>query len=161
MFLSKTSLLLCRHLDVLLEEAKKLMEFCEHDGILHLHGLIMQRDNYSLILEYMPLGSLIDFRKQFTPRFPLFVRFFMQVSSAMDFLHSHKPTILHLDLKADNILLDGAMNAKVWYGKKCLPSPDWVWWKGNSFFFQSCMHLNQIGNHFSKITWFSTKNGNS
>uniref|UniRef100_K1R9G5 Ankyrin repeat and protein kinase domain-containing protein 1 n=1 Tax=Magallana gigas TaxID=29159 RepID=K1R9G5_MAGGI len=102
-----------KHLDVLLEEAKKLMEFCEHDGILHLHGLIMQRDNYSLILEYMPLGSLIDFRKQFTPRFPLFVRFFMQVSSAMDFLHSHKPTILHLDLKADNILLDGAMNAKV------------------------------------------------
>lgn len=102
-----------KHLDVLLEEAKKLMEFCEHDGILHLHGLIMQRDNYSLILEYMPLGSLIDFRKQFTPQFPLFVRFFMQVSSAMDFLHSHKPTILHLDLKADNILLDGAMNAKV------------------------------------------------
>lgn len=89
------------------------MEFCEHDGILHLHGLIMQRDNYSLILEYMPLGSLIDFRKQFTPQFPLFVRFFMQVSSSMDFLHSHKPTILHLDLKADNILLDGAMNAKV------------------------------------------------
>lgn len=121
MFLSKTCLLLCRHLDVLLEEAKKLMEFCEHDGILHLHGLIMQRDNYSLILEYMPLGSLIDFRKQFTPRFPLFVRFFMQVSSAMDFLHSHKPTILHLDLKADNILLDGAMNAKVYMKKNVCP----------------------------------------
>ncbi|XP_062599790.1 uncharacterized protein LOC134261368 isoform X2 [Saccostrea cucullata] len=102
-----------KHLNVLQAEAKKLMEFCEHDGILHLYGLIMQRDNYSLILEYMPLGSLIDFRKQFSPQFPLYVRFLMEVSSAMDFLHSHKPTILHLDLKADNILLDGGMHAKV------------------------------------------------
>ncbi|XP_061163410.1 receptor-interacting serine/threonine-protein kinase 3-like isoform X2 [Saccostrea echinata] len=102
-----------KHLDVLQAEAKKLMEFCEHDGILHLYGLIMQRDNYSLILEYMPLGSLIDFRKQFSPQFPLYVRFLMEVSSAMDFLHSRIPTILHLDLKADNILLDGDMHAKV------------------------------------------------
>jgi serine/threonine protein kinase len=35
------------------------------------------------------------------------------VIDGMTFLHGHDPTILHLDLKADNILLDKGLRAKV------------------------------------------------
>ena len=73
----------------------------------------MERDNYSLILEYMPLGSLTEFRKEFRVQFPLFVRIAKEVISALDWLHSRDPQVLHLDLKADNILLDKNICAKV------------------------------------------------
>lgn len=63
MFLLKIFLFFCRYLDVFLEEVKKLMEFCEYDGIFYFYGFIMQRDNYFFILEYMFFGSFIDFRK--------------------------------------------------------------------------------------------------
>lgn len=41
MFLLKICLFFCRYLDVFLEEVKKLMEFCEYDGIFYFYGFIM------------------------------------------------------------------------------------------------------------------------
>ncbi|KAK3085932.1 hypothetical protein FSP39_010946 [Pinctada imbricata] len=107
------SYLKSRHIDVLQQEAQKLRELCQHEGILDLHGLVMERDNYSLILEYMPLGSLTEFRKEFSVQFPLFVRMAKEVVSALAYLHGRDPQVLHLDLKADNILLDKHISAKV------------------------------------------------
>ncbi|KAL3859800.1 hypothetical protein ACJMK2_009994 [Sinanodonta woodiana] len=102
-----------RHLKILESEGKKLREICHHPSIVTLLGLIMERNNYSLVLEYMCLGSVIDFRKTFKPGFPLIIRIVRDVVHGMDFLHSQNPAVLHLDLKADNILINKNINAKI------------------------------------------------
>jgi serine/threonine protein kinase len=102
-----------RHLKALQTEAERLRLVCQHPSILNLHGIITEKDNYSLVLEYMPLGSATDFRKDFTVQWPLIIQILRDVIDGMTFLHGHDPTILHLDLKADNILLDKGLRAKV------------------------------------------------
>lgn len=94
-------------------EAERLRTVCQHPCILNLHGIITEKDNYSLVLEYMPLGSANEFRKDFTVQWPLIVQIIRDVIDGMTFLHGHNPLILHLDLKADNILLDKGVRAKV------------------------------------------------
>lgn len=102
-----------KHTRVLKKEAKKLLEVCGHPSVLNLLGMIMEKDNYSLILEYMALGSLVDFRKEFHVQWPLISRIMTDIASGMEFLHTHDPQILHLDLKGDNILLNGRIRAKI------------------------------------------------
>ncbi|XP_021356903.1 uncharacterized protein LOC110452596 isoform X2 [Mizuhopecten yessoensis] len=102
-----------KHIRILIKEAKKLSQVCGHTSILKLLGTIMEKDNYSLILEYMALGSLVDFRKEFKVQWPVVGRILMDIVSGMEFLHTHDPQILHLDLKGDNILLNGQIRAKI------------------------------------------------
>lgn len=106
-----------RHLLALQREAEKLRGVCQHPSILNLHGIITEKNNYSLVLEYMPLGSATEFRKDFNVQWPLIVQIIRDLADGMTFLHEHKPTILHLDLKGDNILLDKLCRAKVGYSK--------------------------------------------
>ena len=108
-----TGLLPQKHLRALQREAERLRLVCQHPSILNLHGIITEKDNYSLVLEYMPLGSATDFRKDFTVQWPLIIQILRDVIDGMTFLHGHDPTILHLDLKADNILLDKGLRAKI------------------------------------------------
>ena len=44
---------------------------------------------------------------------PLLLRITRQVIDAMGYLHSHDPAVLHLDMKADNILINNNLDAKV------------------------------------------------
>ncbi|CAB1344268.1 unnamed protein product [Coregonus sp. 'balchen'] len=46
------------------------------------------------------------------PPWPLAFRLAHQIAMGMEFLHSHSPTVLHLDLKPSNVLLDDRLNAK-------------------------------------------------
>ncbi|XP_063440460.1 uncharacterized protein LOC134721406 isoform X1 [Mytilus trossulus] len=108
-----TGLLPQKHLKALQSEAERLRTVCQHPCILNLHGIITEKDNYSLVLEYMPLGSANEFRKDFTVQWPLIVQIIRDVIDGMTFLHGHNPLILHLDLKADNILLDKGVRAKI------------------------------------------------
>ena len=41
------------------------------------------------------------------------IRIFLQVASAMQYLHSRNPPVIHRDLKPENVLLDPQNNAKV------------------------------------------------
>lgn len=102
-----------KHIRILTKEAKKLGQLCGHPSILKLLGTIMEKDNYSLILEYMALGSLVEFRKEFKVQWPVMSRIVTDIASGMEYLHSHDPHILHLDLKGDNILLNGQIRAKI------------------------------------------------
>lgn len=67
-----------------------------------------------LVMEFMENGSLASLRSR-VPSVPwaLRLRILHQVALGMNFLHSLKPPLLHLDLKPGNVLLDGELHARV------------------------------------------------
>ena len=46
-----------RHVHGLKQEARRLKNIGNHPSIISLLGVIMEKDNYSLVLEYMLFGS--------------------------------------------------------------------------------------------------------
>ncbi|XP_046375211.2 uncharacterized protein LOC124148256 isoform X1 [Haliotis rufescens] len=106
-------LLPSRHQRIFKAEGKKLWEL-KHTSIVRLLGLIMEENNYSLILEYMHFGSLTAFRSDFVDiDWSLLVSVIRDVIHGMEYLHGPDPPILHLDLKSDNILINRRIRAKI------------------------------------------------
>ncbi|XP_034001481.1 receptor-interacting serine/threonine-protein kinase 3 [Trematomus bernacchii] len=68
-----------------------------------------------LVMEYMERGSLASLQGSLggTPPWQLVFRLAHQIALGINFLHSLTPTLLHLDLKPSNVLLDCALNAKL------------------------------------------------
>ncbi|XP_041375988.1 uncharacterized protein LOC121388632 isoform X2 [Gigantopelta aegis] len=102
-----------RHQRVFKSEAKALWEM-SHPSVVRLLGLIMEKNNYSLVLEYMHFGSLSSFRADFPHvSSSLIISIVRDVVLGMDFLHSQVPPVLHLDMKSDNILINRQIRAKI------------------------------------------------
>ncbi|XP_034020119.1 receptor-interacting serine/threonine-protein kinase 3 [Thalassophryne amazonica] len=68
-----------------------------------------------LVMEFMERGSLSSLQNTLCgpPPWPLAFRLSHQVALGINFLHSLSPTLLHLDLKPSNVLLDCYLNAKL------------------------------------------------
>ncbi|KAE8279347.1 Receptor-interacting serine/threonine-protein kinase 3 [Larimichthys crocea] len=68
-----------------------------------------------LVMEFMERGSLASLQETLheTPPWPLVFRLAHQVSLGINFLHSLSPSVLHLDLKPSNVLLDTSLKAKL------------------------------------------------
>ncbi|KAI4334520.1 hypothetical protein L6164_019203 [Bauhinia variegata] len=88
----------------------------QHPHLLTLLGVCPEA--WSLVYEYLPNGSLQDllFRKSNISSLTWNnrVRMIAEIASALCFLHSSKPeSIVHGDLKLENILLDSALCCKI------------------------------------------------
>ncbi|XP_060596728.1 uncharacterized protein LOC132750716 isoform X2 [Ruditapes philippinarum] len=94
-------------------EARKLRAVCDHPFVLKLIGVVMETNNYSLVLEYMHFGTSISFIKNYIVHVPIRVQFAYQIISAMAWLHSRSPPMKHLDLKAENVLINNNLTAKI------------------------------------------------
>jgi len=68
-----------------------------------------------LVLEFMDYGSLHDLLRNetLTPNGEIILQMIRDIVQGIQFLHASKPTILHGDLKAKNILVDKRFRAKV------------------------------------------------
>nr|KJB67554.1 hypothetical protein B456_010G196400 [Gossypium raimondii] len=85
-----------------------------HSNLVKLIGYCLEEEHKLLVCEYLPNGSLED--HLFIPeRLPLSwetrVRIAMDVARGLSFLHGHR--VIFRDLKAANVLLDSAFNAKL------------------------------------------------
>ncbi len=67
----------------------------------------------AVVMEYMSNGSLNKLLASHTLMWPKKFQMIHEVSMGMDFLHSMKPPLLHLNLKTSNILLDDHLHVKV------------------------------------------------
>ncbi|MBN3324260.1 RIPK3 kinase, partial [Atractosteus spatula] len=67
-----------------------------------------------LVMEFMENGSLASLleHRGGPPPWPLAFRLVHQIALGMNFLHCHRPPLLHLDLKPSNVLLDSSLNAQ-------------------------------------------------
>ena len=64
-------------------------------------------------MEFMASGSLEKMLSTYSLGWQLKIYTVHETSLAMNFLHSIKPPLLHLDLKPGNILLDSYTHVKV------------------------------------------------
>ncbi|KAM0890427.1 hypothetical protein ACQ4PT_027061 [Festuca glaucescens] len=94
----------------------EILSRVRHPNLVTLIGAC--KEDQALVYEYMPNGSLDDrlvCKNNSKPlRWQLRTRIISDVCSALIFLHSNKPhSIVHSDLKASNIILDGNNVAKL------------------------------------------------
>ncbi|XP_054549081.1 ankyrin repeat and protein kinase domain-containing protein 1 [Talpa occidentalis] len=94
----------------LIEEAAK-MEKVKFQHIVSIYGVCKQP--LGIVMEFMANGSLEKMLPTHSLCWQLKFRIIHETSLAMNFLHSIKPPLLHLDLKPGNILLDSNMHIKI------------------------------------------------
>nr|XP_031299563.1 ankyrin repeat and protein kinase domain-containing protein 1 [Camelus dromedarius] len=94
----------------LIEEVAK-MEKIKFQHIVAIYGVCKQP--LGIVMEFMATGSLEKMLPTHSLCWQLKFHIIHETSLAMNFLHSIKPPLLHLDLKPGNILLDSHMHVKV------------------------------------------------
>lgn len=76
-----------------------------------IYGLC--KDSSAVVMEYMSRGSLDNLLTTHALMWPKKFQMIHEVAMGMNFLHSMKPPLLHLNLKLSNILLDDHLHVKV------------------------------------------------
>ncbi|XP_045885733.1 ankyrin repeat and protein kinase domain-containing protein 1 [Micropterus dolomieu] len=79
--------------------------------IVPVYGLCSE--GTSVVMEYMSNGSLNNLLASHNLMWPKKFQIIHEASMGMNFLHSMKPPLLHLNLKTSNILLDDHLHAKI------------------------------------------------
>jgi len=84
-----------------------------HPNIVLYMGASIENNNYYMITEYLPKGSLFDYihriKGKFTEREQIHIAY--EIAVALKYLHSRN--ILHCDLKSSNILIDDNWKIKI------------------------------------------------
>eukprot|EP00003_Mantamonas_plastica_P016877 TRINITY_DN2822_c2_g3_i1.p1 TRINITY_DN2822_c2_g3~~TRINITY_DN2822_c2_g3_i1.p1 ORF type:complete len:355 (+),score=138.19 TRINITY_DN2822_c2_g3_i1:39-1067(+) len=93
----------------------RLMGSVVNDNVVGFKGVCVQEPNVSIVMEFLPNGSLYDYLhvKNNTLSEKQIVTIARGVARGMHFLHSFDPMIVHRDLKSHNILLDDEMVPKI------------------------------------------------
>lgn len=83
------------------------MSQVSHPNIVNLRAFSSQPP-FSMIMELVPHGTLYEFlRRPGDLPWPMRIRIAYDIASAMNFLHSADPPLIHKDLKSPNILMAG------------------------------------------------------
>jgi serine/threonine protein kinase len=98
-------------MSTLAREARVLARL-RHPGIVVLHDHVIDRGRDHLILEHIPGGTLARLRGALTPA--AVARIGARIADAL--AHVHARGVIHLDLKAENVLLDGEVPRLIDFG---------------------------------------------
>ncbi|CAN9511368.1 unnamed protein product [Ophioblennius macclurei] len=79
--------------------------------VVSIYGLCSEAT--AVVMEYMSKGSLNNLLASHTFMWPKKFQMIHETSMGMNFLHSMKPPLLHLNLKTSNILLDDHLHVKI------------------------------------------------
>ncbi|XP_048466247.1 receptor-interacting serine/threonine-protein kinase 1 [Rhincodon typus] len=94
----------------LLEEGK-MMNKLNHDRIIKLIGVILEDGNYSLVMEFMENGNLLQLLQSVPIPLSVKGRIILEIVEGMSYLHEMR--IVHKDLKPENILVDADYHIKI------------------------------------------------
>ncbi|EHB09759.1 Receptor-interacting serine/threonine-protein kinase 1 [Heterocephalus glaber] len=95
----------------LLEEGK-MMHRLSHSRVMRLLGVIIEEGNYSLVMEYMEKGNLMQvLRAQISIPLSVKGRIIAEIIEGMCYLHG--AGVIHKDLKPENILVDNDFHIKI------------------------------------------------
>lgn len=88
----------------------------QHPNLVKLHGCCIEGDQLILVYEYMENNSLACalFQNQLKLDWPSRLRICIGIAKGLSFLHEEsRLKIVHRDIKANNVLLDGNLNPKI------------------------------------------------
>ncbi|XP_034557183.1 ankyrin repeat and protein kinase domain-containing protein 1 [Notolabrus celidotus] len=94
----------------IIEEASSMAKV-KFKYIVSIYGLCSEAT--AMVMEYMSNGSLNNLLASHTLMWPKKFQMIHEASMGMNFLHSMKPPLLHLNLKTSNILLDSHLHVKI------------------------------------------------
>ena len=89
----------------------QILSEVRHDNIIQLYGTSKHEDKIYIVMEFAECGSLYDLLLPISEENKIeynlghVVRWSLQCTRAMEYLHSHQPKIVYRDLKTPNILL--------------------------------------------------------
>ncbi|XP_062873175.1 serine/threonine-protein kinase SIK2 isoform X2 [Trichomycterus rosablanca] len=90
----------------------KIMKLLDHPHIIKLYQVMETKNMLYLVTEYAINGEIFDYlAKHGRLSEPEARRKFWQILSAVEYCHNRN--VVHRDLKAENLLLDGHMNIKI------------------------------------------------
>eukprot|EP00058_Branchiostoma_floridae_P003896 XP_002589384.1 hypothetical protein BRAFLDRAFT_77826 [Branchiostoma floridae] len=98
--------------EVLYSEARKLKLASNSVHVISLLGVCLD-PNFAIVMPFMENGSLAGLLRDVDVPWALRWRMAHEISLGMTFLHCQNPQILHCDLKAENVLLDGDFHVKI------------------------------------------------
>ena len=90
------------------EEMKKLATL-RHQCVITIMGAVVAKEDSMIVLEFMDHGSLYDVLHNETMALEgeIILPILRDIAQGIRFLHAATPQIVHCDLKASNILVDG------------------------------------------------------
>ena len=93
------------------KEASVLLHIKAHDNVLSLVGLCAVPRHYALVTEFVNGGSLSSLLKsskheEAVNRWQTRIAFAKQIAEGMLHLHYNQPTVIHCDLKTQNVLVN-------------------------------------------------------
>uniref|UniRef100_A0A3P9LJZ3 Ankyrin repeat and kinase domain containing 1 n=1 Tax=Oryzias latipes TaxID=8090 RepID=A0A3P9LJZ3_ORYLA len=96
--------------DTILYEVSKIAKLkCKY--IISVHGICSEAS--AVVMEHMSNGSLNSLLVSMSFMWPKKFQMIQETAMGMNFLHSMKPPLLHLNLKTSNILLDDHLHVKI------------------------------------------------
>ena len=101
---------MCRQSALLDKEAQILLRIKPHPHILSLIGISTSPRCYALVMEYIGGGDLFQVLTSADDRsIELWgnrLEIANQIALGMSHLHKNEPTVIHLDLKSNNVLVN-------------------------------------------------------
>ncbi|XP_041107005.1 tyrosine-protein kinase SRK3 isoform X2 [Polyodon spathula] len=92
-----------------------IMKELNHERLLKLYAVCTQEEPFCIVTELMRNGSLSKFLKDHSEKkdleYSLMIDFAVQIAEGMSYLE--RQNIIHMDLRADNILLTGMLSCKI------------------------------------------------
>ncbi|XP_047449235.1 ankyrin repeat and protein kinase domain-containing protein 1 [Mugil cephalus] len=94
----------------IIEEASTIAKL-KFKHIMPIYGMCSEAT--AIVMDYMSNGSLNSLLASHNLMWPKKFQMIHEVSMGMNFLHSMKPPLLHLNLKTSNILVDNHLHVKI------------------------------------------------
>ena len=92
--------------DAILKEALSLKQLA-HPGIPKIYDIEEGEDGFCIVEEYIKGESLSSYCLSKNPEKEEILQLMIQLCGLLRYLHGRTPPMLHLDLKPDNLLVDG------------------------------------------------------